>query len=195
MRTGAPRWLVPLMAALAVLAVVGVFWQVRPGSEQDAGFADGGDAGQGSPPYAGTEPGSPGIGEPSPDEPGSSPGSGTGSSPGTGSADVDQGAIAVSSFYSYDATHLAINYTNGVPECYGDAGTPKVEESPDSVVVTIPRIPVKSTGDRACIDIALLSSVDVALDAPLAGRPVLDGSRDRAEVEQAAAPFSSDQAK
>jgi hypothetical protein len=191
MRTGAPRWLVPLLAALAVLAVVGVSWQVRPGGEQDAGFADGGDSGQGSPPYAGTEPGSPGVGEPSPDEPGSSPGSGTG----RGSGDVAAGAIAVSSFYSYDATHLAINYTNGVPECYGDAGTPKVEESPDAVVVTIPRIPVKSTGDRACIDIALLGSVGIALDSPLAGRPVLDGSRDGARVEEAAAPFSSDQAK
>lgn len=183
MRTGAPRWLVPLVAALAVLAVVGVFWQVRPGSGQDAGFADGGDAGQGSPPYAGTEPGSPGAGGPSPGEPSS------------GAGDVDAGAIAVSSFYSYDSTHLAINYANGVPECYGKAGTPKVEESPDAVVVTIPRIPMKSTGDRACIDIALLGSVGIALESPLAGRPVLDGSRDGAEVEEAAAPFSSDQAK
>lgn len=192
---GARRWLVPLMAALAVVAIVAAIWTQRPGSSgQDAGFASGGDSGQGSPPYAGTEPGSPGS--PGADEPAEPPtdAPGTGSG-GAGTGDVQQGTIAVSSFYAYDATHLAINYTNGVPECYGEAGTPKVEERADAVVVTIPRIPAKSTGDRACIDIALLSSLDLTLDAPLAGRRVLDGSRDGTQVDQAAAPFSSDQAK
>jgi hypothetical protein len=108
---------------------------------------------------------------------------------------VDPGSIAVTSFYSYDATHLAINYTNGVPACYGKAGVPRVEESAGAVVVTIPRTAVKSAGDRACIDIALLGSLDVTLEQPLAGRPVLDGARNDAPVEEAAAPFSSDQAK
>lgn len=202
MSTGARRWLVPLAAALAVLAVVAVMWMQRPGaSGVDSGAAAGGDGGQGAPPYAGTEPGSPGSpgssGSPGPPggvEPG---GPGTGG-PGTGSGSpggVDAGAIAVTSFYRYDASHLAINYTNGVPECYGRAGVPKVEESADAVVVTIPRIPAKQSGDRACIDIALLDSLDVTLESPLAGRKVLDGARDGARVEEAAAPFSSDQAK
>lgn len=188
MSTGPRRWLVPLLAALAVLAVVAVMWQQRPGSSgSDSGAAAGGDAGQGAPPYSGSEPGSPGP-------PGGAEPSGPGAGP-DGSGDVDAGTIAVSSFYRYDATHLAINYTNGVPACYGRAGSPQVEESADAVVVTIPRIPAKQSGDRACIDIALMDSVDVTLASPLDGRKVLDGARDEARVEEAAAPFSSDQAK
>jgi hypothetical protein len=187
MSTGPRRWLVPLLAALAVLAVVAVMWQQRPGSSgSDSGAAAGGDAGQGAPPYSGSEPGSPGP-------PGVAEPSGPGAGPEGPSADA--GAIAVSSFYRYDATHLAINYTNGVPACYGRAGVPQVEESADAVVVTIPRIPAKQSGDRACIDIALTDSVDVTLASPLDGRTVLDGARDGARVEEAAAPFSSDQAK
>jgi hypothetical protein len=197
MSTGTRRWLVPLLAALAVLAIVAVLWAQRPGAGGgDVGYAGGGDSGQGSPPSAGTEPGSPGspgVVEPLP--PADGAGSGGGGGAGDGSGTVDAGSIAVTSFYSYDATHLAVNYTNGVPECYGKAGVPRVEESMDAVVVTIPRIPVKHRSDRVCIDIALLSSLDITLDAPLAGRPVLDGARGRAEVEEAAAPFSSDQAK
>ena len=194
--TGARRWLIPLAAALAVLAVVAVLWQQRPGaSGGDVGFAGGGDSGQGSPPSAGTEPGSPGS--PGVVEPGPSTGPADGSGDGSddGSGEVDRGRIAVTSFYRYDATHLAINYTNGVPECYGSAGVPKVEETADAVVVTIPRIPARNRTGRACIDIALLSSLDVTLAEPLGGRPVLDGARGRAEVGEAAAPFSSDQAQ
>ena len=93
----------------------------------------------------------------------------------------------------YDATHLALNYANGVPECYGAAGTPRVEESADAVVVTIPRTPVRVDGKRACIDIAMLGTVDITLDSPLAGRPVLDGARDGARVAEAAAPNDPDQ--
>jgi hypothetical protein len=185
MSTGSRNWLVPVVAALAVLAVVAALWSQRPGSSgEDAGVAGGGDAGQGSPPYAGTEPGSPGV-EPPPD----------GGSAGPDVPDADAGTIAVDSFYRYDATHLALNYVNGVPECYGDAGTPLVEETADAVVVTIPRIPPKSSGDTACIDIALLGSVDVTLSAPLDGRVVLDGAREKIEVKDAAAPNEADQAK
>lgn len=195
MSTGARRWLVPLAAALAVLAIVAALWQQRPGaSGGEVGFP-GGDPGQGSPPSAGAEPGSPGspgVVEPGPST-GPADGSGTGS--GTGSDEVDPGRIAVTSFYRYDATHLAINYTNGVPECYGSAGVPRVEETADAVVVTIPRVPARNRTGRACIDIALLSSLDITLAEPLGGRPVLDGSRAGAEVEEAAAPFSSDQAQ
>lgn len=197
MSTGARRWLIPLAAALAVLAVVAALWQQRPdASGGDVGFAGGGDSGQGSPPSAGTEPGapgSPGVVEPAPAGP--PDGSGAGPTDGTGSGEVDRGRIAVTSFYRYDATHLAINYTNGVPECYGSAGVPQVEETAEAVVVTIPRIPARNRTGRACIDIALLSSLDITLAEPLGGRPVLDGARGRAEVEEAAAPFSSDQAQ
>jgi hypothetical protein len=201
---GPGRWLVPLLAALAVLAVLATMWAQRPGaSGGDVGFADGGSS-QGSPSYGGSSPGSAGSEEPAPDasavqEPwpdddgpiGSVPPPGT---PSDGGGGVDSGTIAVDSFYSYDATHLALNYTNGVPECYGAAGTPRVEESADAVVVTIPRTPVRVDGKRACIDIAMLGTVDVTLDAPLAGRPVLDGARDGARVREAAAPNDPDQA-
>lgn len=193
--TGARRWLAPLAAALAVLAIVAALWQQRPGaSGGDVGFAGGGDSGQGSPPSAGSQPGSsgsPGVVQPEP----AGPTDGSGNGSGAGSGGVDRGRIAVTSFYRYDATHLAINYTNGVPECYGSAGVPQVEETADAVVVTIPRVPARNRTGRACIDIALLSSLDVTLAEPLGARPVLDGARGRAEVEEAAAPFSSDQAQ
>lgn len=183
MSSGARRWLVPLVAALAVLAVVGVMWQQRPGATgEDAGFAGGGDTGQDSPPYSGSDPGTPGIEplDPPSDRPDDVP-------------DVDMGTIAVDSFYRYDDTHLALNYTNGIPECYGDAGTPLVEESADAVVVTIPRTPVKNDGDTACIDIAMLGTVAVTLSAPLGDRAVLDGARERTEVKEAASPNDPDQ--
>jgi hypothetical protein len=197
MSTGPRRWLAPLLAALAVLAVVAVMWQQRPGaSGGDVGFADGGDSGQGSAPDSGVQPGSPGAIEPVPGpSDATAGGAGGAGGAGDGSGGVDSGAIAVTSFYRYDARHLAVNYTNGVPECYGKAGVPLVVESAQAVVITIPRIPAKSTGDRACIDIAMLDSLDVTLDEPLAGRKVLDGARDQAQVDEAAAPFSSDQAQ
>ncbi len=197
---GPARWLVPLLAALAVLAVVGALWSQRPGaSGDDVGFAGDGTGG-GSAPYAGSEPGSPGPNTPGavqPVEPGAAeaPGGGPADGPPGGGATADSGTIAVDSFYSYDATHLALNYANGVPECYGEAGTPRVEESADAVVVTIPRTPVRVDGKRACIDIALLGTVDITLDAPLAGRPVLDGARDGARVDEAAAPNDPRQAR
>jgi hypothetical protein len=200
------RRLVPVLAALAVLAVVAVMWAQRPGSSgDDLGYAGAG-TGQGSPPYDGSgggsvAPGEPGVGEPGapgvePGVPGVEPGSPV-APPGTpsgGGGTVDSGTIAVDSYYAFDPTHLALNYTNGVPECYGAAGTPRVEESADAVVVTIPRTPVRTDGKRACIDIAMLGTVEVTLDAPLAGRAVLDGARDGARVHEAAAPNDPDQA-
>jgi hypothetical protein len=180
------RWLVPVLAALAVLAVVAVVWAQRPGADGgDVGFADGG-TGQGSPSYDGS-----GGGSVAPGEPGSPGAPGT---PSDGGGTVDSGTIAVDSYYAFDPTHLALNYTNGVPECYGAAGTPRVEESADAVVVTVPRTPVRTDGKRACIDIAMLGTDEVTLGAPLAGRPVLDGARDGARVHEAAAPNDPDQA-
>ena len=193
--------MVPLLAALAVLAVVAALWTQRPGaSGGDVGFAGGG-TGQGTPPYGGSEPGSPGTDAPVAAEPGAPVASGEpgADEPGApsdgGGGRVDSGTIAVDSFYRYDATHLALNYANGVPECYGAAGTPRVEETADAVVVTIPRTPVRTDGKRACIDIALLGTLDITLDAPLAGRPVLDGARDGAPVDEAAAPNDPAQAR
>jgi len=174
------RWLVPVLAAVAVLAVIAVIWQQRPGASGDDVGVAGGDTGQGSPPYAGDSPGSDGDLEPDPSlDP--DPGAGSG-------GDVDAGMISASGYHAYDATRLAVVYVNGIPECYGTAGTPRVQETADAVTVTIPRTPAKSTGDTACIDIALTDSVDITLDSPLGDRDVLDGSRDGAKLSPQSLP-------
>jgi len=179
------RWIIPLAAAAAVLVVIAVIWQQRPGASGDDVGVAGGDTGQGSPPYAGDSPGSDVDLEPGPSlDPSLDPDPGADHSGG----DVDAGMISASGYHAYDATRLAVVYVNGVPECYGTAGTPRVEETADAVTVTIPRTPAKSTGDTACIDIALTDSVDITLDSPLGDRDVLDGSRDGAKLSPQSLP-------
>ena len=183
------RWLIPVAAAAAVLAVVAVMWLQQP--DDSGGFA-------GSPP-------------PSPDGssvPGSS-GSGAPGSPGSPGPDVPDGGLtpapgpdlppapdsqAIDSYFAYDASRLALNYTTGVPECYGKIGEPIVEETEAAVTVTLPKIPPKSSGDVACIDIALVKSVDIVLATPLGDRQVRDGSRDGATVKPGSAPNEEGQA-
>jgi len=175
MKTGLGRWLLPLGAALAVLAVIAVvLWQQRPG---DAGFAGS------TPPSAdgSAVPGSPGSGapgSPGPDVPDGdlTPAPGPDLPPGPGSQAID-------SYFAYDATRLALNYTTGVPECYGTVGEPVVEETADAVTVTLPKNPPKQRADVACIDIALSKSVDVTLRSPLGDREVRDGSQNGKVVD------------
>jgi hypothetical protein len=170
------RWLVPILAAVAVLAVVGAVWVTMQGSsDPEPGAAGGG----GSPPSAGSEPGSPGSDLPGNDDP---------VSPAPGGGDVDEGTIAATGYHQYDETRLALVYTNGVPECYGTAGTPRVEETDRAVVVTIPRTPPTGDKDTACIDIALIEKVDITLDAPLGDREVRDGSRGGAVLHPESLP-------
>lgn len=188
------RWWIPVLAAVAVLAViaVGVGVLASPGSDDGSGgYADGGsEPGQGAPPYSGTEPGDPGS------APGGEPGD-----PGSEVPPVDDGAgrpadpglIALESFYRYDARQLALNYYNGVPECYGKAGEPLVEERDDRVVVAVPRTPPTAPKDTACIEIALAGSVKVTLSKPLGDRPVVDAATGR-RLGEAAAPLDEEQA-
>jgi hypothetical protein len=168
------RWLVPLAAAVAVLAVVAVVWQQRPGGDTGAGSAPpaaGGSAVPGSPGSEGTEgPDGDLTPVPGPDQ---TPAAGT---------------QAVDSYFAYDATRLALNYTTGVPECYGTVGEPVVEETAEAVTVTLPKTPPKDARDVVCIDIALTKSVDIELDTPLGDREVRDGSRGDTRVEPGAAP-------
>ncbi|HEX4901889.1 MAG TPA: hypothetical protein VFV42_03705 [Acidimicrobiales bacterium] len=196
------RWWVPALVAVAVLVVVGVGVGVlgAPGSDRPdsgGGFADGGSgAGQGAPPYSGTEPGDPGS-APGGTPPGGAPGDG-GSEvpPGDGGSDgrpADPALIALDSFYRYDARHLALNFYNGVPECYGEAGTPRVEEREDRVVVAVPRTPPTAPKNTACIEIALAGSVRVTLTAPLGGRTVVDAATGR-RLGEAASPLDESQA-
>jgi hypothetical protein len=82
-----------------------------------------------------------------------------------------------------------------VPECYGDAGVPEVEERDDAVVVSIPRTAPTGSKDTACIDIAVAGSVDVTLSRPLGDRKVLDLAQEETPVKEAAAPHSESQAQ
>lgn len=183
MRSRLSRWLVPAVAALAVLVVIAVVWQQRPGAsggEPGAGGAVGGDGtdgaggGQGEPPYAGPSPGDDDGLVPLP-EPPTDPSSGSG-------GDVDNGTIAATGYHLFSGTRLGVIYTNGVPECYGTAGVPLVEETPEAVTVTIPRTMATVDKDVACIDIAVVDYVEVALDSPVGDRSVLDGSRGGAKL-------------
>lgn len=190
------RWWIPALAAVAVLAVIAVGIGVLSSSGSDdggGGFAGGGtDAGQGAPPYDGTEPGDPG-------DPGSAPGGGAdgevppddGTDPGR---PADPGMIALDSFYRYDARHLALNYYNGVPECYGEAGEPRVEERDDRVLVAVPRTPPTAPKGTACIEIAVAGSVEVTLTEPLGDRKVVDTATGRT-LPEAASPHDEEQAQ
>ena len=184
MRTRLGRWLVPLGAALAVLVVVAVVvWQQGPGAPEDAA-----PAGSGQPSdRASVAPGSPGS--PGPDLPDGdlTPAPGPDLPPGPDTQVID-------SYFAYDETRLALNYTTGVPECYGKVGEPVVEETADAVTVTVPKLPPEQKGDIACIDIALSKSVDISLDAPLGDREVRDGARGGAEVSPGSSPGNPNQA-
>lgn len=189
------------VAVLAVIVVGVVVWRQSGTESADSAFAGGSDPGQGAPPVSGVEPGSPGSGSGVPGEPGE-PGS---APPGSGAevpppgdeppAQVAEGYIPLASFYRYDARHLALNYYNGIPECYGKAGEPRVEERADAVVVAIPRTPPTGSKDTACIEIAVAGVVDITLAEPLGDRVVLDAAQGDVEVEEAAAPHNPDQAR
>ncbi|QNN53193.1 hypothetical protein [Nocardioides mesophilus] len=168
-------WLVPLLAALVVLLVVGgiafAWQQQRPGPG----------AGRAVAPGAGSAPGNAGSAGPG-DAGSAAPGNAGTADPGGAGADVDLGTIAATGYHVDGPRRLSIVYVNGVPDCYGTAGRPRVVETAASVTVTIPRVPAPDAdspgaSDRACIDLAVIGSVDVALAAPLGDRTVRDGSR------------------
>lgn len=165
------RILVPLFAAAAVLALIGGYWWLSGSgsSEVSEGVPASGGGTSGS--TGSVEPGSPGTG--SPDMGASEPAQ---PDPDKQPSTSGPTAVVIDSFYRYGARRLAINYTIGVPECYGTIDEPVVEETGTAVTVTLTRIPPKHDEDIACIEIALLKSVDIRLASPLAGREVLDGS-------------------
>lgn len=170
----------PVGAALAVLLVVAaVWWSQRPGDEAAA-------PGAGDTPSV-TEPGQPGggtTGDPGePEVPGMTP------EPGPDSPPPVAGTQAIEGYFPRDERTLAINYVTGIPECYGEVGEARVEETADAVIVTLEKSPPKNTRDVVCIDIAVMRSVDVTLESPLGDRVVLDGSREQVEIARADAPY------
>ena len=192
------RWLVPIAAASAVVLLLGGLWSFAgPGSNGDDGSFAGGDTGDTSTANPGS-PGDPGGGEPGSSgsaEPGF-PGTTHPAPPSDGrpaddptAGPTDPMAVRVDSYFLHDKPrHLSLNYTIGVPECYGRIDTPEVEETARSVTVTLTRVPPKQEGSIACIDIALLKTVGIRLEEPLGDRAVLDGSVQDAMVQRGSPP-------
>ena len=155
--------MLPVAVAVAVLLVVVAVLLATSGDDADQARSPG--AGSGASPDPG--------GLPPPD---SSP------PPPDGPAGADDGTLRIDAYAEVGERRLALVYTNGVAECYGTVGRPRVTETAEAVTVTLPRTPPTGEGDTACAEIALISSVEVALAAPLDDRAVLDGSRDDTKV-------------
>lgn len=96
----------------------------------------------------------------------------------------DRFGVPITSYHRYDGRHVAIDYTIGVPECYGEIAEPRVVETRRSVTVTLTRVPPAQPGTQACIEIALVKSVDIELATDLGDRAVLDGSAGRTAVPE-----------
>lgn len=189
-RTGMSRWWSPLLGALAVLALVGAIWAAAGsggndanGGEQAAGSPGSpGDVSAGSPGDTGAgDPGDPGGGGTDPDQGAAEPAPGGSPEPRTKpepepepEMTVDRG-VRIDSYYPYSPRRLALNYTIGVPACYGRVTDPRVEASKEAVTVTLTASEPTRPG-AVCIEIALQKSVDIELDRPLGDRELRDGA-------------------
>ena len=152
-----PRLLVPLLAAFAVLVVVGSLLVLRGGPGDQAG---------------GSTAGSPAPAEPVPVSPGPS-----GLPP---ARDVTlQG-------WTGHGTTIRVSYTSGLPACSGQVLPPQVEETASSVTVTLRLQPPRHRRLQMCPDLAMVRAVEVHLQAPVGGRVVRDGGRGGALVPEGA---------
>ena len=178
------KWLVPLAAVVAIVALfAGVRFVEQIRGEDSAGGAPA-SPGPGDEPTGGGVPGDPGSSEEPPGIPPGQP------SPVPVPKQTNRYGVPIESYYLLDPRTLLLRYTIGVPECYGTIAEPKVGETPGSVTVTLTRVPPPPLDEHvACIEIALLKTVKIRIDAPLAGRAVLDGSFGGSPVEPAATPF------
>lgn len=75
-----------------------------------------------------------------------------------------------------DGTTVTLRFWSGVEPCYV-LDHVDVRYEAGSVIITLFQGSDPSGGDVACIDIAELKQTVVALDQPIAGRPIVDGAR------------------
>jgi hypothetical protein len=155
------RWIVPVAAAVAVLVVLGGFWLASRDDDSSA-----------------ASPGSGGLPSASPSD-----------LPAVAGKTMP---VGIDSYFSTGDDSLTLNYSIGVPECYGKLSEPPaVEEDEQTVKVTLQRVEPKPPSDVACIEIAMMKSVTVHLDAPLGDRRVRDGSQRGKVVVRADAPYEN----
>lgn len=110
-------------------------------------------------------------------------------SPATTTLDtLPTGTFRIDSYHLSDPSHLLLNYTTGVPACYGKVGVPQVVTDAGAVTVTLPRLGPAPHKGVACIDIVQVRSVAVTLQDDLGDRAVRDGSRGGAQVPRGTAP-------
>ncbi len=84
-------------------------------------------------------------------------------------------AIDGESGYLGTATGVSVRFYGGVAPCFV-LDRYDVEETPETVTITLYGGADPDAGDTACIELAKLYSVDVPLYAPLGERALVDGS-------------------
>lgn len=150
------RWLAPLGASAAVLAVFVVPGLITPRSSSDAG------------------PGPDGLITPN--------GPVTPSLPPNRAEDRRRARAVDVTGYTPSGRTLRVYYTvDQSLDCSALIDPPQVTERADSVVVRLARR-VSQAPDEVCASLLLTNSVDITLSRPLGGRTVLDRSRGGALV-------------
>jgi hypothetical protein len=165
------RWTLSAAAATAVAVVlVVVWWLSQPSSARDAA------GGGGGAPAGGGSTGDHGLverGSVGPDGPASS-GSVHGQPPIGRDPILVDGGVRVDS-YVVRGNRLLVNYTSGVPECYGEVALGDVEENGHAVTVRLRSVPPTDPAEQ-CRDLAVTGTLIVTLRTPLEHRRVVDGS-------------------
>jgi hypothetical protein len=88
----------------------------------------------------------------------------------------NENGVRIDGFVRERGSRIALNYTTGVPECYGTLDTPEVLETSAAVTVTLTLRPPEQPSDDPCPDLAMVDTVRVDLGSALGDRSVLDGS-------------------
>ena len=174
------------LAAFAVVLVTVLAWWLfsgngpggPPGNADRMGVAD-----------EATAPGDEGTGG------GSAPSRGPGEQPPSGGSDESDPSprsgrsVRIDGYVLEAPDRLALNYTTGLPACSGTLDTPTVVEDAGGVTITLTKVPPARPG-VVCAELAVRKTVRVALESPLEGRGVLDGSMSpRVRVERVAEPY------